>query len=62
MYRRDRHRQGRSSWLISNSDTGGHVSINGERSDAECVGARFIAPWGLGGLPAIDFATSINSG
>src|SRR6266849_2125431 len=26
--------------------TGGEFSINGERSDARGVGARFIAPWG----------------
>jgi len=26
-------------------DTVGEVSKDGERSDAGCVGARFIAPW-----------------
>jgi len=25
--------------------TGGEVSTHGERSEAGCVGARFIAPW-----------------
>lgn len=41
-------------------DTGGELSIHGERSDAVCVGVRFIAPWGSGGVPAIEFATSIQ--
>src|SRR6266567_4458859 len=35
-------------------NTGGELSINGERSDAECVGARFIAPWGWVGHPPLN--------
>ena len=31
-------------WLLARFVTGGEVSRTGERSDAACVGARFIAP------------------
>ncbi len=40
-------------------NTGGELSINGERSDAECVGPIYRA-LGLGGSPAIEFATRIQ--
>ncbi len=32
--------------VTTDADTAGEFSINGERSDARGVGARFIAPWG----------------
>jgi hypothetical protein len=41
-------------------DIVGDLSIDGKQSDAECVGARFIAPREWGGATAVAFANIIK--
>ena len=49
-------------WGITLRDIVRELPTNDERSDVECVGARFIAPAGWGGANAAEFATDILKG